>query len=109
MRDGPDQLFKEKRGYVVFLAYQLVASITFNQVMVETVLYGADIEQKKKQILCQLGNLKMSPQKDDKIRKIIQDIKVFMRNDQVELLHQVLRLGGRKKHKINKFVNYLNS
>ena len=82
------------------MAYQLVASITFNQVMVETVLYGADIEQKKKQILCQLGDIKMSPPVDEKIRKIIQDIKVFMRNDQVELLHQVLRLGGRKKDKI---------
>ena len=96
-KDSPDQLYKKKHWYVVYIAYQLVESTTFSQVMVETVFYGADIEQKKKQILCQLGDLKMSPPVDDKIRKIIQDIKVFMRKDQVELLHQVSRLGGRKR------------
>ena len=42
----------------------------------------------------------MTPLVGDMIRKIIQDIKVFMRNDQIKLLHQVLRLRGRKKNKI---------
>ena len=73
----------------------------------ETVLYGADIEQKKKQIICQLGDLKMSPPVDYKIRKIIQDIKVFIRNDKVELLPQVMRLGGRKKYKIKQVCGIL--
>ena len=50
----------------------------------------------------------MSSLVDYKIRKIIQDIKVFMRNDQVELLHQVLRLGGRKRDKIKQVCGILD-
>ena len=74
---------------MVYLAYQLVGSVTFSQVMVETVMYGVDMELKKKHILHQLGDLKMSPPVDDRNRKVIKDIKEFMRKEQVEILHQV--------------------
>jgi hypothetical protein len=63
--------------------------MAFSQVMVETVLYGGDIEQKKKQILDQLGDLKKSPPVDDRNRKVIKDVKEFMGKEQVEILHQL--------------------
>ena len=81
---------RDKTGYVVYLSYQLVTSVTFNQVMVETVLYAVDIELKKKHLLHQLGDLRMSPPVDDRNRKVIKDVKDFMMKEQVEILHQVL-------------------
>ena len=97
-RQGMDPISRKVRtpgrnrsGYVVYLAYQMVDSITFGQVMVETVLYGVDIEMKKKQILHQLGDLKMSPPVDDRIRKVVKDVKEFMGKEQVEILHLVRR------------------
>ena len=50
-------------------------SITFSQVMLDNVFYSVDIEMKKKQLLHQLGDLKLSPAVDDKVRKQIKDIK----------------------------------
>ena len=95
-RQGMDPISRKVRtpgrnrsGYVVYLAYQLVTSVTFAQIMVETVLFSMDIELKKKHILHQLGDLKMSPPVDDRNRKLIKDVKEFMRKDQVEILHQV--------------------
>jgi hypothetical protein len=58
--------------------------------MVETVLYGVDISLKKKQLLHQLGDLKMSPPVDDRNRRVITDVKELMGKDQVEILYQVL-------------------
>ena len=81
---------RNRSGYVVYLAYQLVESITFGQIMVETVLYGVDNSLKKKQLLHQLGDLKMSPPVDDRNRKVISGVKEFMGKDQVEILHQVI-------------------
>ena len=37
--------------------------------MLDTVFYAVDIETKKKQLLHQLGDLKLSPAVDDRIRK----------------------------------------
>ena len=56
----------------------------------ETVLYGVDIEQKKKQLLHQLGDLKMSPPVDDRNRKVVKDLKEFRLKEQVNILHQVM-------------------
>ena len=81
---------RNRSGYVVYLAYQLLDSITFGQIMVETVLFGMDIALKKKQLLHQLGDLKMSPPVDDRNRKVISGVKEFMGKEQVEILHQVL-------------------
>ena len=96
-RQGMDPISRKVRtpgrnrsGYVVYLAYQLVTTVTFGQVMVETVLYSVDIEMKKKHLLHQLGDLKMSPPVDDRNRKVINDVKEFMKKDQVDILNQVL-------------------
>ena len=114
-RQGMDPISRKVRtpgrnrsGYVVYLAYQLVDSITFSQVMVETVLYGVDIELKKKQILHQLGDLKMSPPVDDRNRKVIKDVKEFMGKDQVEILHQLKDIKDVKKLSvISQFIQLL--
>ena len=96
-RQGMDPISRKVRtpgrnrsGYVVYLAYQLLDSITFGQIMAETVLFGVDIALKKKQLLHQLGDLKMSPPVDDRNRKVISGVKEFMGKEQVEILHQVL-------------------
>ena len=78
-------------------SYQLVESITFSQVMLDSVFYSVDIEMKKKQLLHQLGDLKLSPAVDDKVRKQIKDIKEFLGKDQVEILHQVKELKDPEK------------
>ena len=41
---------RSRAGYVVYLAYQLVESVTYSQVMLDTVFYAVDIEVKKKQV-----------------------------------------------------------
>ena len=73
-------------------SYQLVESVTFSQVMLDTVFYSVDIEMKKKQLLHQLGDLKLSPAVDDKVRKQIKDVKMFLGQEQVEILHHVKEL-----------------
>merc|ERR1711915_530464 len=83
---------RNRRGYVVYLSYQLVDNISVSQIMMETVLYGVDIEMKKKQLLHQLGDLKMSPPVDDRNRKTIKDLKGFMVKEQVDVLHQLKEL-----------------
>ena len=80
---------RSRAGYVVYLAYQLVESVTYSQVMLDTVFYAVDIEVKKKQILHQLGDLKLSPAVDDRIRKQVKEVKEFMGKEQVDLLHQI--------------------
>ena len=101
---------RNRSGYVVYLAYQLVDSITFSQVMVETVLYGVDIEQKKKQILHQLGDLKMPPPVDDKNRKVIKDVKEFMGKEQVEILHQLKVMNDvNKLSVVSQFIQLLQA
>ena len=114
-RQGIDPISRKVRtpgrnriGYVVYMAYQLVDSITFSQVMVETVLYGVDIEQKKKQILHQLGDLKMSPPVDDRNRKVIKDVKEFMGKEQVDILHQLKDITDAKQLSvISQFIELL--
>ena len=59
------------------------------QVMMETVFYSVDICEKKKQLLHQLGDLKLSPAVDDRLRKLIRDVKEFLNKTQVDILHQV--------------------
>jgi len=116
-RQGMDPISRKVRtpgrnrsGYVVYLAYQLVENITFAQVMVETVLYGVDISLKKKQLLHQLGDLKMSPPVDDRIRRVISDVKDFMGKDQVEILHQVKDLRDQSKLSIvSQFIQLLQA
>ena len=88
---------RNRSGYVVYLAYQLVESITYSQVMLDTVFYAVDVETKKKQLLHQLGDLKMSPAVDDRIRKQIKDVREFMGKEQVELLHQIKELKDTNK------------
>ena len=78
-------------------SYQLVESITFSQVMLDSVFYSVDIEMKKKQLLHQLGDLKLSPAVDDKVRKQIKDIKEFLGKEQVEILHHVKELKDPEK------------
>ena len=51
---------------------------------------------KKKQMLHQLGDLKMPPPVNDNIKRIIQDIKEFKRKDQMELLQQVIEVGRKE-------------
>ena len=80
---------RSRAGYVVYLAYQLVESVTYSQVMLDTVFYAVDIEVKKKQLLHQLGDLKLSPAVDDRIRKQVKEVREFMGKEQVELLHQI--------------------
>ena len=52
---------------------------------------------KKKQLLHQLGDLKLSPASDDKVRKQIRDIKEFLGKEQVEILHHVKELKDPEK------------
>jgi len=80
---------RNRRGYMVYLAYQLVESVTCGQVIMDTVYFSMDISSKKKQLLHQLGDLKMSPPVDDRNRRLISDVKEFMKKDQLEILHLV--------------------
>ena len=103
-RQGMDPISRKVRtpgrnraGYVVYLAYQLVENITFSQVMLDTVFYAVDIELKKKQLIHQLGDLKLPPAVDDRIRKQLKEVKEFMGKEQVELLHHVKELRDPSK------------
>merc|ERR1711915_635239 len=58
-------------------------------VIMDTVYFSMDITSKKKQLLHQLGDLKMSPPVDDRNRRLISDVKEFMKKDQLEILHLV--------------------
>jgi len=101
---------RNRSGYVVYLSYQLVDNVTFSQVMVETVLYSVDMEKKKKQILHQLGDLKMSPPVDDRNRKVIKDVKEFMGKEQVEILHQLKDMkDANKLSVIAQFIQLLHA
>jgi len=122
---------RNRAGYVVFLAYQLVESVTLGHVMMETVLHGVDIEAKKKQLLHLMGDLRLAPPVDDKVRKVVRDVRPFLTRQQVEILEQVTRvneeeklsvvsqflqiLSGSQAHKqggmagLNQFVSFLSS
>ena len=65
--------------------------------MMETLLYGVDIEKKKKQLLHQLGDLKMSPPVDDRTRKTIKEVKEFMFKEQIDIVHQLKDLRDANK------------
>jgi len=122
---------RNRAGYVVYLAYQLVESVTLGHVMMETVLHGVDIEAKKKQLLHLMGDLRLAPPVDDKVRKVVRDVRPFLTRQQVEILEQVTRvseeeklsvvsqflqiLSGSQAHKqggmagLNQFVTFLSS
>jgi len=101
---------RNRSGYVVYLAYQLLDNITFGQIMAETVLFCVDIALKKKQLLHQLGDLKMSPPVDDRNRRVISGVKEFMGKEQVEILHQVKDLKDPSKLSIvSQFIQLLQA
>jgi len=122
---------RNRAGYVVYLAYQLVESVTLGHVMMETVLHGVDIEAKKKHLLHVMGDLRLAPPVDDKVRKVVREVRPFLTRQQVEILEQVTRvneeeklsvvsqflqiLSGSQAHKqggmagLNQFVSFLSS
>ena len=71
---------RNRNGYVVFMAYKMVDSVSFSnvsfgifssfqgfvQIMLESVMFNVDIEAKKKAILHLMGDLKLSPPVDDR-------------------------------------------
>ena len=79
-------------------------------------------------MLHQLGDLKLSPAVDDKVRKQIKDVKMFMGKEQIEILHhlkelkdpdklsvilqfiQLIHAGDNQKNMagINQFVSFLS-
>ena len=88
----------------------LLKNITSAQIMAEIVLFTVYINLKKKQLLHQLGDLKMSPPVDDRIRRVISDVKEFMRKDQVEIMHQVKEVKDLSKLSIvSQFIQLLQA
>ena len=86
---------------MVYLAYQLVDSITFKQVLIETLLLGVDIEQKQKEIIADLRDDKISDATSNRMGKITKQVNYYLMVEQEELLYQVLRVLGRDKIRVN--------
>ena len=53
---------KKKSGFCVYLAYQLLDSVTSDQMVGEAINKSVDINTKKKQLLSALAEVKLLPQ-----------------------------------------------
>jgi hypothetical protein len=62
--DSSDSFFvllgRNHNGYLVYLSYQLVESVTFAQVMSETFHLATDIKAKKKQLIHMVGDQRLA-------------------------------------------------
>ncbi|XP_023346453.1 uncharacterized protein LOC111715371 [Eurytemora carolleeae] len=61
-------------GYLVYLSYQLVDHVTFQQVIGETILYSSDIRSKKKQLMNSLGENRFPTHVEEKTKKNIEQV-----------------------------------
>lgn len=77
---------RKKSGFCVYLAYQLLENVSYDQMVGESITKHTDICQKKKQMLGALTGTKLMPQIDERIRKSIKEIREFMTREQLELV-----------------------
>ena len=83
---------RKKSGFCVYLAYQLLDSITHDQMVGESINKFIDVHAKKKQLLAMLTEAKLQPQTDEHIRKSIKEIREFMSKDQLDLVFKLKEL-----------------
>ena len=80
---------RKKSGFVVYLAYQLLDNVGPDQMVGEAINKTVDINQKKKQLLTALTEVKLLPQIDERLRKGIKELKEFMSKDQLSLVYRL--------------------
>lgn len=80
---------RKKSGYCVYLAYQLLDSVTQDQIVGEAINKYVDIGQKKKMLLSALTEAKLFPQNDERLRKSIKEMKEFMSKEHLDLVYKI--------------------
>ena len=80
---------RKKAGFCVYLAYQLLDNVSFDQMVGESVNKHVDITLKKKQLLGALTDTKLLPQIDERIRKQIKEVREFMNRDQLDMILKI--------------------
>ena len=80
---------RKKAGFCIYLAYQLLDNVTFDQMVGESVNKHVDITLKKKQLLGALTDTKLLPQIDERIRKQIKEVREFMNRDQLDMILKI--------------------
>ncbi|TRY71101.1 hypothetical protein TCAL_15030 [Tigriopus californicus] len=80
---------RKKSGYCIFLAYQLLDSVTQDQIVGEAINKYVDIGQKKKLLLSALTEEKLFPQNDERLRKNIKEMKEFMSKEHLDLVYKI--------------------
>lgn len=80
---------RKKAGFCIYLAYQLLDNVPFDQMVGESVNKHVDITLKKKQLLGALTDTRLLPQIDERIRKQIKEVREFMNRDQLDMVLKI--------------------
>ncbi len=80
---------RRRSGFLVYLAYQLLDSVTQDQVAGEALNRCVELSQKKRQLLASLSEARLPPQVDEKVRKQVKEMREFMSRDQLAVVDRV--------------------
>lgn len=101
---------RKKAGFCVYLAYQLLDNVTYDQMVGEAINKHIDINLKKKQLLTSLSGTKFLPQVDERIRKQIKEIREFMSKSQLEMVTKIKDIKeGQNMDMLIQFMSLLSS
>ena len=99
-----------KAGFCVYLAYQLLDNVSFDQMVGEAINKHVDITLKKKQLLTSLSGSKFLPQIDERIRKQIKEIREFMTSQQLDVVLKIKEIKiGQNMDMLVQLLALLNS
>ena len=99
-----------KAGFCVYLAYQLLDNVSFDQMVGESINKHVDITLKKKQLLTSLSGSKFLPQIDERIRKQIKEIREFMTSQQLDVVLKIKEIKiGQNMDMLVQLLALLNS
>ena len=100
----------KKAGFCVYLAYQLLDNVSFDQMVGEAINKHVDITLKKKQLLTSLSGSKFLPQIDERIRKQIKEIREFMTSQQLDVVLKIKEIKiGQNMDMLVQLLALLNS
>ena len=101
---------RKKAGFCVYLAYQLLDNVSFDQMVGEAINKHVDITLKKKQLLTSLSGSKFLPQIDERIRKQIKEIREFMTSQQLDVVLKIKEIKiGQNMDMLVQLLALLNS
>ena len=101
---------RKKAGFCVYLAYQLLDNVTFDQMVGEAINKHIDITLKKKQLLTSLTGSKIMPQIDERIRKQIKELREFMSSTQLDMVIKIKEIrNSQNMDMLSQFLSLLSS